>query len=152
MYFGELGLNLTHLPLHVIDAIKATLKQPKDTQTVFNSKDMNIQMGKSVGSVYLIYQIARKLSIQKALGTTFDAKLALWQIIARIIEQGSRLSAVRLDEHYAMADILKIEKSFNENNLYSNLDWLAKNQARIEKNFMIFVIRTRTRKPCSSTM
>ncbi len=40
-----------------------------------------------------------------------------------------------------MADILKIEKSFNENNLYSILNWPAKNQAGIEKNSMIFGIQ-----------
>jgi len=31
-----------------------------------------------------------------ALGTTREGKLALWQVMARVIDQGSRLSAVRL--------------------------------------------------------
>ena len=75
--------------------------------------------------------MARQLGIQAALGSTRQGKLALWQIIARVIDQGSRLSAVRLASSHAACDILGME-SFNEDDLYANLDWLDANQARIE--------------------
>ena len=37
----------------------------------------------------------------------FRGKLALWQIIARVIDQGSRLSAVRLAQTHAACEVLR---------------------------------------------
>ncbi len=54
----------------------------------------------------------------------YDSKEALWQVIARVIDQGSRLSAVRLAKTHAACDILDIERGFDENDLYENLAWL----------------------------
>ena len=65
-------------------------------------------------------------------------KLALWQIMARVIDQGSRLSAVRVASQHAICDLIGLD-SFNEEDLYKNLDWLAKNQGEIEKK--LFDIR-----------
>ncbi|MBI5459749.1 IS1634 family transposase, partial [Methanobacterium sp.] len=53
-------------------------------------------------------------------------------IMARVIDQGSRLSAVRLAGRHAICDLINLT-SFNEDDLYENLDWLCKNQAKIEK-------------------
>ncbi|MEA2096753.1 MAG: hypothetical protein U9P73_08705, partial [Candidatus Cloacimonadota bacterium] len=39
-----------------------------------------------------------------------------------------RLSSIRSAQNNALTDILKIEDSFNENDLYSNLDWLSTHQ------------------------
>jgi hypothetical protein len=41
----------------------------------------------------------------------------MWQVIARVIEQGSRLSAVRLAQTHAACDALDIQRGFNENDL-----------------------------------
>src|SRR5215831_20100647 len=41
-----------------------------------------------------------------ALGPSRDGLLALWQVIARVIDQGSRLSAVRLARAHAAQEIL----------------------------------------------
>ena len=49
-----------------------------------------------MGAVWAFYQVAKRLGIEKALGNRREGKLALWQVIARVIDQGSRLSAVRL--------------------------------------------------------
>jgi len=81
------------------------------------------------------------LGIDKALGTTRDGKLALWQVIARVIDQGSRLSAVRLAMSHAACDILGIGP-FDEDALYENLDWLAGVQASVEAR--LFAQRTKT--------
>ena len=51
--------------------------------------------------------------------------------IARAIDQGSRLSAVRLATHHAGCDLLGLE-AFNEEDLYANLAWLSEQQRRIE--------------------
>ena len=75
--------------------------------------------------------IARQIGITAALGNTEECKLALWQVIARVIDHGSRLSAVRLAGYHAACDIVGLGK-FNEDHLYRNLDWLADNQATIE--------------------
>ena len=84
--------------------------------------------------------MARQLGIQAALGSTRQGKLALWQIIARVIDQGSRLSAVRLASSHAACDILGLE-NFNEDDLYTNLDWLDANQARIENRMFAAAAR-----------
>ena len=90
-----------------------------------------LHQGLSCGAVWVVYDLARQLGIQAALGSTRQGKLALWQIIARVIDQGSRLSAVRLASSHAACDILGLE-SFNEDDLYANLDWLDEHQRHIE--------------------
>jgi Transposase len=64
--------------------------------------------------------------------TAGHGQLALWQIIARVIDQGSRLSAVRLASSHAACEILGVD-TFNEEDLYENLDWLCDHQAEIEQ-------------------
>ena len=51
--------------------------------------------------------------------------------MARVIDQGARLSAVRLAGSHAACDILGLD-AFDEDDLYQNLDWLDAHQARIE--------------------
>ena len=96
------------------------------------SRDISVQQGLSVGGVWLVYDLAKQLGIVDALGPSRQGKLALWQVIARVIDQGSRLSAVRLAGSHAACDILGLN-GFHEDDLYENLDWLAANQAKIEK-------------------
>jgi len=69
----------------------------------------------------------------------------MWQVIARVIEQGSRLSAVRLAQTHAACDVLDIRRGFDENDLYENLKWLADNQEVIEKK--LFSVRREKAKP-----
>ena len=71
------------------------------------------------------------MGIVKALGNDRQGKLALWQVLARAIDQGSRLSAVRLAGTQAACDVLDLDR-FCEDDLYANLDWLCANQAAIE--------------------
>ena len=73
-----------------------------------------------------------RLGLVKALGTDRQGKLALWQVLARLIDQGSRLSAVRLAERHGVCDILGLD-TFHEDHLYANLSWLSENQEDIEK-------------------
>ena len=62
---------------------------------------------------------------RKPSGSEFAGQLALWQVIARVLEQGSRLSAVRLAQVHAACDVLGIQRGFDENDLYDNLTWLS---------------------------
>jgi len=52
--------------------------------------------------------------------------------MARLIDQGSRLSAVRLAQNHTVAEILNLN-AFNEDDLYKTLDWLYEHKEKIEK-------------------
>ena len=41
------------------------------------------EQGLSCGAIYAVARIAKRISIEKMLGSTQEWKLALWQIIAR---------------------------------------------------------------------
>jgi hypothetical protein len=98
-----------------------------------------------VGAVWTVYQVARRLGVERALGTDFAGKLAMWQVIARVIDQGSRLSAVRLAQVHAACDVLGIRRGFDENDLYDNLTWLSDQQEKVERR--LFAARRGDRKP-----
>ncbi len=124
--------NLSACNEEEIAAIRLALKHKKDLSALIHAAPpVTLRQGLSVGAVWLIYDMARQLGIVEALGDSEHGKLALWQVIARVIDQGSRLSAVRLAGSHAACDIVGLEK-FNEDDLYENLDWLDDNQAKIE--------------------
>ncbi len=127
--------NLSKCTPQEITAIKLALKHKEDIAFLFPDTVELVQLekGSSVGAVWAVYQIAERLGIQKALGNQLEGKLALWQVIARVLEQGSRLSAVRLARTHAACDILGINDGFNEDDLYDNLKWLADHQKEIEQ-------------------
>lgn len=127
--------NLTGRSPEEIAALRLALKYKGDLSALGSLKEsVNLEEGLSVGAVWTVYQVAKRLGIEKALGSTFSGKLALWQVIARVINQGSRLSAVRLAQTHAACDVLNISRGFDENDLYDNLTWLSDNQDRIEDN------------------
>ena len=129
--------NLSHCKPEEIEALRLALRHKKDLAALVNLKDdLRIEQGLSVGAVWTVFEVARRLGIAAALGSTRAGKLALWQVIARVIDQGSRLSAVRLAGSHAACDILKLEK-FNEDHLYENLDWLCENQTKIEDRLFV---------------
>jgi hypothetical protein len=124
--------NLSSCSPQEIQAIKLALKHKEDLTALLSLReDVHLRQGLSVGGVWLAYDLARQLGIEAALGTSRQGKLALWQVIARVLDQGSRLSAVRLAGSHAACDILGLD-GFNEDDLYANLDWLDKHQHDIE--------------------
>jgi len=124
--------NLSACSEKEIAAIKLALQHKNDLSEVASlSEYVTLRQGASVGAVWLIYKIASRLGISSALGNSREGKLALWQIIARVIDQGSRLSAVRFGANHAACDVLDID-TFHEEHLYANLDWLHENQEEIE--------------------
>jgi len=115
-----------------IQAIRLALQHKGDlTQLARLKDDLRIQQGLSIGAVFALLTVAKRLGIDRALGKSQDAKQALWQVLARVIDQGSRLSAVRLAGTHAACDVLGLE-AFDEDDLYGNLDWLNENQSTIE--------------------
>ena len=124
--------NLSRCSPEEIEAIRLALRHKADlTEALAIKQSLRLSQGPSVGSVWVVYQIARRLGIERALGRSRPGRLALWQVMARVIDQGSRLSAVRLAAHHAACDILDLD-AFDEDDLYENLDWLCENQTAIE--------------------
>jgi hypothetical protein len=138
--------NVSHCSAAEIEAIRLALRHKEALEQLGTIQDaITLQQGPSFGAVWTVYHVAQRLGIAQALGTTREGKLALWQVIARVIDQGSRLSAVRLAMSHAACDVLGLG-TFDEDALYENLDWLAGAQARIEDR--LFAQRQKT-KPAS---
>ncbi len=115
-------------------AIKLALTYKDDLTELGSLKEsVELEEGLSVGAAWTVYQVAKSLRIERALGRGLEGKLALWQVIARVIDQGSRLSAVRLAQNHAACDIVGISRGFDENDLYDNLKWLAESQGKMEE-------------------
>lgn len=144
-------LNITPWGEQTCEAIRFALQhqteleklkiQCTDFKTILN--DLEYTQDKTIGDVWLVHQLAQKIGLVKALGDTKEGRLALWQVLARTIDQGSRLSAARLAKEREV-DFLRLG-SFTEDDLYKNLDWIASKQSTIEK---ILYKRRHGDKPC----
>lgn len=137
--------NLTHCDPREVAAIELALQFKGNLAALGSLEKIELCQGPSVGAVWTVYEAACRLDIPKALGAGFAAQLALWQVLARVLEQGSRLSAVRLAQVHAACDVLGIHRGFDENDLYANLSWLSEHQQRIEDR--LFTARRGLQKP-----
>ena len=137
--------NLTHCDPKEIAAIELALQFKGNLAALGSLDKVQLSEGPSVGAVWTVWETARHLGIDQALGHGFDAQLALWQVLARVLEQGSRLSSVRLAQVHAACDVLGIQRGFDENDLYTNLTWLSAHQEVIEKR--LFARRRGPQKP-----
>src|SRR2546423_6470235 len=134
--------NVSQCSTAEIEAMRLALRHKEDLEHLGTVQDaVTLKQGLSFGAVWTVYHVARRLGIAQALGTTREGKLALWQVMARVIDQGSRLSAVRLAMAHAACDVLGFG-AFDEDALYENLDWLAGIQASVEDK--LFAQRTKT--------
>ena len=137
--------NISKCSPNEILAIKLALKYKENlADFLIDHNDIDTNQGLSVGAVFSLFKTAQDLNIVKALGNTEKAKRALWMILARLIEPGSRMANVRLAQRHAVIDILGMEK-FNEDDLYDALDWIDTNQRSIEKK--LFTSRYKEKKP-----
>ena len=127
-------LNLTHCDPTEVAAIEWALKHKHELPGLPQGsgfEGVELVQGPSVGAVWLLYQVAQRVGLVKALGTSPEGVRTLWQVFARLIDQGSRLSAVRLAGEHAACAVLGLEP-FDEEALYRDLDGLDGRQARIE--------------------
>ncbi len=89
--------NLSRCSEQEVEAIKLALRHKEDLRELISLQEsLELRKGPSIGAVWLLYSLAKELKIVEVLGSNREGKLALWQVMARIIDQGSRLSAVRL--------------------------------------------------------
>ncbi|SIM83878.1 IS1634 family transposase [Cuniculiplasma divulgatum] len=125
--------NISHCSPEEIQAIRLALKYKGNLSDILKGKDdIQSSQGLSVGAVFSLYKVAQELGIVKAMGNTEEAKRVLWMILARLIEPGSRMANVRLAQRHAAVDVMGLN-SFNEDDLYSAMDWIESNQRSIEK-------------------
>jgi transposase len=129
--------NLSDCSENEIYAIKFALKHKKDLSALCTTRDIKAELGKRIGAVWVLNAITEKLGIKKALGPGLNGKLAIIQVLARIIDQGSRLSAVRFAQSHAVCEVIGIDK-LDEDDLYANLAWLSQEQEQIEKKLFKF--------------
>jgi len=124
--------NISHCSAEEISTLKLALRHKHNLNELGTlTDDVEIQQGTSFGATYALKKIADRLGITGALGNSQQGKMALWQVLARTMAQGSRLSAVRLAGHHSAAEIIGLD-SFTEDHLYANLDWLCEHQIDIE--------------------
>src|SRR5467141_1992791 len=135
--------NVSHCSQAEIEAMRLALRHKEALEHLGTIQDaITLKQGMSFGAVWTVYHIARRLGIEKALGTTRAGELALWQVMARVIDQGSRLSAGRLGMTHAAGDVLGL-RPFDEDALYENLVCLAGSQAAVEHR--LYAHRTKTK-------
>jgi hypothetical protein len=128
-----------------IEAMRLALRHQGELEHLGTLQDaVTVKQGLSFGAVWTVYHVARRLGSAQALGTTRAGDLALWQVTARVIDQGARLSAVRLAMAHAACDVLGIG-AVEEEALSENLDWLAGAQAGGEDRLLAQRTQTKPR-------
>jgi hypothetical protein len=121
--------NITGWPAQRIEAMKKLLRGDFDTTILDNEVS---RQGLSIGALFALREMARKIGLNEALGRTPQGRRALLLIFARLMIQGSRLKAVRWAQEESVEEVLGVER-VNEDDLYETLDWLSKNQEKLEK-------------------
>ena len=127
-------LNLSKYPESVVRAIELALKHKDNLAELEHLLGGRVKQKqyRSVGAVWVLLHLCKTLGLEKILGPSRNGLLCLWMVMARLIDQGSRLSAVRLADEHAVCELLGLD-SFTEDDLYQALDWLCEQQDTIEQ-------------------
>jgi len=129
---------LTKLPPWLLATVERAVKDGKEAASLRDlascpSSPMGMRCAESFGAVYLVHEIAKRCHIPTALGPSPEARLALWQVCARVLSPATSLLAmIRLAASCAAAGILGIKVAFNEDDLYANGSWLVARQSKVE--------------------
>jgi hypothetical protein len=135
--------NLTHWAPERIVAMERLVKGEFDD----GSGEMGeITSGEIFGVLFALKHLADQIGLTRVLGSAPEGKLALFLILARIAHGGSRLSAVRWAQQHTVADVMGVE-GFDEDDLDAALDWLARQQARIERELYQAYVQRRGQPP-----
>jgi hypothetical protein len=132
--------NLTHWAPERIVAMERLVKGE------FDDWSGEITSGEIFGVLFALKPLADQVGLTRVLGSAPEGKLALFLILARVAHGGSRLSAVRWAQQHTVADMLGVE-GFDEDDLYAALDWLASQQARIERELYQADVQRRGQPP-----
>lgn len=123
--------NLSHLPLEIIDAIRAMLAGRRLVDL-----DENFEIKRSLphGHVAAVLGVLRALDLERLIGRDRcrARDLVVAMICQRLIGPGSKLSATRRFGQTTLADELGLGE-VKEAELLSAMDWLLERQPRIER-------------------
>ncbi len=120
--------NLTHWRPERIEALKRALKGEFDGLV----GEVAPVCDRIFGVLFVLERLADRIGITKALGRSPMGKVALFLVLARVADQGSRLSASRWAKDHCVAEILGL-CDVEQEQLYQALDWLSLHQDKIEK-------------------
>jgi len=123
--------NLSHLPIEIIDAIRAMLA---GRALVDLDQDFEIARSLPHGHVAAVLGVLRDLDLERLIGRERcrERDLVVAMIVQRLIAPGSKLSATRRFGQTTLADELDIGE-VKEAELLEAMDWLLDRQPRIEK-------------------
>jgi len=119
--------NLTSWPPALVDGLRSLIKG----ESLARIEDLPWKSGKNFGGLFVLCEIAKELFIDKILGSSRKGVLAMLLVLGRILTQGSRRHLTFWKEGQAIEEALGI-RSFDEDDLYETLDWLAEKQATME--------------------
>ncbi len=126
--------NISHLPSHVIDLVRRSLRGE-----VFVSAEEHFECVRSLphGHVAAVLGTLRRLGVEKLISPKpcRERDLAVAMIAARILDPGSKLAISRAlaadTAKTTLGEALSVTDA-SEDELYSAMDWLLPRQAKIE--------------------
>ena len=127
-------LNLSKWSAKEVEALKKSLRG----EELFDLKELEVKSGLSLGALYTLKAVAERLGLDLALGSSRKGRLALLLIIARLISPGSDRWTAIWAKRQATEAVLSLRPP-KVDDLYETLDWLDKNQEKIED--ALFVAR-----------
>ena len=123
--------NLSHLPIEVVDAIRAMLA---GRRLVDLDTDFRIERSLAHGHVAAVLGVLRDLDLERLLGRERcrERDLVVAMIVQRVIAPGSKLSATRRFAQSTLGEELGLGE-VKEAVLLAAMDWLLERQERVEK-------------------
>jgi hypothetical protein len=123
--------NLSHLPIEIIDAIRAMLA---GRQLVDLDDDFEIERSLPHGHVAAVLGVLRDLDLERLISRQAcrQRDLVVAMLVQRLIGPGSKLSATRRFCQTTLADELSLGQ-VSEAELLAAMDWLLDQQPRIER-------------------
>src|SRR5829696_1850358 len=123
--------NLSHLPDHLIEIIKRSLKG----ETFVPAADaFKITRSLPHGHVEAVLKMIRKLGLDEIIASEPSRRrdLVIAMIVERLVFPSSKLANTRHWHDTTLADDLDVADT-TENQLYHAMDWLLERQSAIEK-------------------
>jgi Transposase DDE domain len=123
--------NLSHLPVEIIDVIRAMLA---GRRLVDLDEDFEIKRSLPHGHVAAVLGVLRDLDVERLISRDHcrERDLVVAMIVQRLIGPGSKLSATRRFSQTTLGDELSLGE-VTEAELLSAMDWLVERQDRIER-------------------
>jgi DDE family transposase len=123
--------NLSHLPIEIIEAIRAMLA---GRRLVDLDADFEIERSLGHGHVAAVLGVLRELDLERLIGRdrSRERDLVVAMICQRLLGPGSKLSATRRFHQSTLAEELSLGE-VSEAELLRAMDWLLAAQPRIER-------------------